>query len=222
MKNNKGFSLVEMLVAMVLLTGVISVASFAYSQFSRYWEGSVGRFYDEFYEIRQKNIVRDIIGSVIPYVAYNKNEQSRYYFEGHASGFVGISRNSFSFPGQPAVIRVFSEQNTDFTYELIYQESPMYNSYLTSTTEQVDFTYQITIDEGLQSVAFKYYGVTEEDVGELEQRKLDWFNDYNALVRMTPPERISITWTDNDIEKGWYFELTKPDISLGRFTKGEE
>ncbi len=222
MKKNKGFSLVEMLVAMVLLTGVISVASFAYSQFSRYWQGSVGRFYDEFYKIRQKNIVRDIIGSVVPYVAYNENDQSRYYFEGHDSGFVGISLNSFSLPGQPAVIRVFSEQNTDFTYELIYQESPMHNAYLTSTTQQVDFTYEVTIGDNLQSVEFKYYGVSEEKVGELEQRKLGWFNKYNALVRMAPPEKISIKWTDNKIEQEWYIELTTPDISLGRFTKGQD
>jgi len=40
----RGFSLLELLVAMVVLSLVIGIATYAYAMFVRHWDGQLGRY----------------------------------------------------------------------------------------------------------------------------------------------------------------------------------
>ena len=59
MKYDKGFTLVEMLVSMVLLSMVLLIASSAYSMFSERWNGRLGHFNQSVAQAKNLILVQD-------------------------------------------------------------------------------------------------------------------------------------------------------------------
>ncbi|QFU23451.1 prepilin-type N-terminal cleavage/methylation domain-containing protein [Shewanella eurypsychrophilus] len=224
LKRSHGFTLIEMLISMVLLMGIIAVSSFAYSQFSRFWDGRVGHFYKTFYDIRHHDIIKTAISGITPYVAFNTKGHPRYYFEGKTTGFVAVSGDSISQPGKAAVIRIFVEQNNDFSYKLVYQESPMDKQLLTRTDQAIEYTYTVVVDKQISDVEFNYYGEEKSDSSqEAYQRKVyRWFSEFNSLATMIPPEKIQLKWSANDREYHWLIELTSPIFPLSRYSTTDE
>ncbi|MFT5813625.1 MAG: prepilin-type N-terminal cleavage/methylation domain-containing protein [Psychroserpens sp.] len=214
-KQYSGFTLVEMLVSMVLLSMVLLISSGAYSLFSERWNGRLGHFNKSVVQAKQLILIQEALNSITSYVVNNDNEQAKFYFEGNTSGFVAVTLRSLFSPETAAVMRIQIVQNPDFTYKLTYQESLMATQLLISTKQSLNFNNPIILFDDLTKVNFQYFGWPSAESknwtidSSIEQPKpAAWFNEYNSLMTNLQPEQIKITFTNADGDFTFQSQLT--------------
>jgi len=201
-KKSQGFTLVEMLVSMVLLSMVLLIASKAYALFSDRWNGRLGHFNQSVTQAKQLILVQDTLKSIISYVVTDEEEHAKIYFEGNRNGFVAVTLRSLYTPEIAAVMRLQITQNDDFTYRLTYQESAMTKQLLTKVKQPLNFSEPIILFNHLTNVDFQYFGwsSTESkywmpDSSFTKPQPPTWFNEYNSLDKKLQPEKIKINFT---------------------------
>jgi len=200
-KRNQGFTLIEMLISMVLLSMVLLIATSAYSMFSEKWNGRLGYFNRSATDAKHLILVQEVLKSIKPYVVTDDKDEAKLYFEGNRNGFVAVSLRSLFQPNKPAVIRLQVIQNDDFSFALVYQESVMTHQLLTKVTQPLDFTAAIVLFDKLKDVDFTYFGWPtlkaknwQPDVSfELREPKV-WFDEYNSIERRVFPEKVKIVF----------------------------
>jgi len=200
-KTNQGFTLVEMLVSMVLLSMVLLIASNAYSLFSDRWNGRLGHFNQSVVQAKQLILVQEALKSIVSYVVTNDKEQAKLYFEGNQNGFVAVTLRSLFSPESAAVMRLQVTQNPDFTYTLSYQESAMTEQLLISAKQALNFSEPIVLFDNLIEINFQYFGwlSTQSKYWAIDSLTPQpeppiWFNEYNSLVTNLQPEQIKVTF----------------------------
>lgn len=191
----KGFSLVEMLVAMTILSMMTLIASSMFATFANKWEGQLGKF-DKMASVTKSSLaVFDIINNITPYVVQLSNGRVAPYFEGNENGFVAVSQRSLFNGATPAVVRLSAVQDADFKYQLLYEEWPMYNSNQLQVGAVLPFSPPVQLESQLADIRFNYYGAEKEaEVFSMftEVVKKSWSTTYNALETSVQPEKIKV------------------------------
>ena len=85
----KGFTLIEMLVTMVLLSFIVLVGSSAYGMFAQKWSGEMGNFDKTVQGVRDLMLVQEVLDTMIPYVVSGSDNRPGIFFEGNQTGIVG-------------------------------------------------------------------------------------------------------------------------------------
>ena len=67
-KQFSGYTLIEVLIAMVILMSLMFTANYSYSQYSGYWAGRLGQFDRTLFQFQGLLQVKDTIDSAIPYM----------------------------------------------------------------------------------------------------------------------------------------------------------
>lgn len=214
-KRNSGFTLVEMLVSMALLSMVLLISANAYSLFSERWNGRLGKYNSSFTLAKQMTLTQEVLKSVRAYVVLSgENEQAKLYFEGNRNGFVGVAEKSLFNPAIPAVVRFQFVQNADFTFRLEYQESLMSDYLLLRAQQQIEFSSSIVLFDGLTDVGFEYFGwesfrAKTNYLNDPTQENLSkqWSDNFNSLERDVQPEFVRIYFTASDGDYTFYGDL---------------
>lgn len=197
----RGFSLLEMLVAIVVLSIVIGTATFAYSMFIRQWDGQVGRFDEAQAEYQRLEWLATALEDTLPYLVRDDENQLGFYFLGRDEGLTLVTMSPIFAVGEPALIRVFRELDEDDKWRLIYEEAPFAGTLLARADQRLDFRHRLVIARGLPRPEFRYFGwanlgsrlTIEESFAE--QRS--WFEEYDGLVRRYHPEKIRLKMGDD-------------------------
>jgi len=209
MRHGSGFSLVELLVSMVLLSTIVMLASYSYSQFAKYWDGRLGKFDSVFLELRDEWLLSDILSSIHPYVVKNNQNIPRFYFEGNVNGFVAVSNKSISQVSIGAVIRISLVLNDDLTYDMLYEEAPMAYSALTRLTESPQFSAPKLLFAGLVDPKFTYFGPQVRREEEI-LRPDTWSSSYNSASTLFHPKKIRFSWIKDGRVESWSVDLIQP------------
>lgn len=215
MRRHHGFSLIEILVAMVLLSMVVLVSSQAYSIFASKWDGRLGRFNQTLSEAKSLTLVQRAVDGIIPYVAFNAKDKPKLYFEGNRNGFVAVSNSPVFAPESAAVIRLQAEQLSDFTFMLTYQEWPMVSPLL-KTDQPLAFGRKITLFTHQENILFRYFGwesakAKNQNTGDIfaPPAQKEWFNEYNSLERELQPHKIAIMLSSERGEREFIYRLNE-------------
>ena len=211
MSKHGGFSLVELLVSTVLLSSIVLLASYSYSQFVQYWDGRLGKFDEAFEELRQDWLVDQLLKNLTPYVVLKSDGLPVYYFEGNVNGFVAVSKQAITQPERPAVVRLSLIQIGDNTFDLTLEEAPMQSSALATLTQIPNFGENLTILRNLGDARFDYYGTeppSQESAGENSVRR--WSSQYNSAVTGEYPLNIRLIFTYADREYRRVVNLIQP------------
>ena len=212
-QRQRGFSLVELLISMVLLSVIVFLSSFSYAQFSRYWDGRLGSFDRVFSELRNGWLLEDILSHVHPYVVKNNAGIPRFYFEGNINGFVAVSKESLSRVDTTSVIRLTLAQNSDGSYDLLYEEAPMSEAALVRLTQRPNFSEPLTLLESLEDPEFSYFGSEApiDDASGIDVRQRDlWTSEYNSAMTLQHPKKVSIRWSNDGEVVSWEVDLVQP------------
>lgn len=197
MRASRGFTLLELLISMSLLSMVVLIGSSSFALFSDRWDGQLGRFDDLVQETRSILLVQDVLDSLLPYVAYDDRGKPFIYFEGNRNGFVAVSSRSVFSDGNFSVARLSAIQNTDLTFDIVYDEWPMDRSLLVSTDQTLDFSAPVILFESVADPKFQYFGWSN-----VEQRTLDdgleaspeWSGTYNGLDAWFAPLNVRLSF----------------------------
>ncbi|ASI97591.1 PulJ/GspJ family protein [Vibrio rotiferianus] len=218
-----GFTMIEMLVATLILMSIITTATIAYRQFLQYWDGEVGHFYQTLNQIRKEDQFKAAVSAITPYVVYDQTGMPTYYFEGTENGFVAVTEKAVSQANVPAVIRVYSQQQDDFSHWLIYEEAPMQGWMLTKANQKFSYTYRIVLAKLQQNPLFEYKALEPEpdNIGDFAEgaiRNPIWYSAYNAISTKEAPQQINLVWGDGVQEIQWLVQLHPPAFTLGRYS----
>lgn len=208
MKKINGFTLVEMLVSMAILSMVLLIASNAYSLFSDRWNGRLGHFNRTVIEVKHLILVQESLKSLIAYVVTDEEKQSRFYFEGNRNGFVAVTLRSLFTPEVAAVVRLKLIQNDDFSFALIYEEAAMHQQQLLlKVTQELNFDNSIILFNNLTEADFQYFGWASledknwtPDTQSLQPPVKVWLDEYNSLERNMLPEKIIVNFLSKNKE----------------------
>lgn len=192
----KGFSLLEMLVAILVLAIVIGISTYAYSLFIRQWDGHLGRFDEAQAQYQRLEWLSAALEDTLPYVVRDDDGQLGFYFLGRDEGLTLVTMSAIFGVGAPALIRVFREPDEDGAWRLVYEEAPFAGTLLVRANQRMDFRHRLVIARGLPRPEFRYFGWaslgSRLTIEEASPESRAWFVEYDGLVRRFHPEKIEL------------------------------
>ena len=194
----KGYTLVEMLIAMVILLGLMFTANYSYSLYSNYWAGRLGTFDRTLFYFQGLLQVKDTIDSAIPYIVSNDEQEQTFYFLGRKEGFTLVTTSPIfaQTVNDAAVVRIFKEP-TDEGYQLVYEEAPLSDSLLLSLDQVLDFKYRTVLLRTKLPIKFDYFGwkVREHkyELATFPDEQPVWTASYDASLTRIQPKRVRMS-----------------------------
>ncbi len=196
-----GFTLIEMLITMALLSSLILIGASALNFFLQRWDGHVGNFDRILKNTREMVLVKDVLDTLQPYMAYHDNEPG-IYFEGNRNGFVAVSSDSLFGNGSYAVIRFSVRQDADGTFDLLYEESPMDEDVLRSTSQSLVFSEPLVLMSDLRNPKFEFLGWSSvrDKFGADGKPPLpaSWSSTYDGFETALSPLKTRLVFTGAD------------------------
>lgn len=195
---SKGFTLLELLISITLLTMLMAAGSFVYLQFASRWDKDLGQFEQVAKTTRLVYQLKALGDGIIPYVIHSGNGL-KMFFVGKEKSLLAVSRNGLA-TGKAEVFRLTVANKSDGGVKLVYQSLPLSEIILTHAEQEIHFSYNITLIDGLSDTVINYYGWES-----LEQKKSQntinsqgWYRDYDALVTDITPSRIVFDLRNGD------------------------
>ena len=207
---HRGFTLVELLLAVSIMLTVLVMAGTAYQLYTRVWTKDLSKIEQTFSEFRHMSLFVNACHAVIPLsVRKSATEVNRwgFYFLGREEGFTAITSSPIFSTGYPAVIRVFRENKEDGGQRLVYEEASMRGMVLNYADQPLNFSFRQTILETTDAINFSYFGwesldakmnSSSEFANPGEQATQRWFADYDGMVRGFQPDIIKIEMGNNE------------------------
>ncbi|CAH1568863.1 PilW family protein [Vibrio rotiferianus] len=194
----KGFTLVEMLVASVIMMAVLLIASSSYGFFHDRWFKDKNQFYTLVVQKKSQLMMLDVLNGALPYLVKGDSKAS-YFFEGDRDQFEAVSDTPI-FGSKPAMIQLSVQAVGDGTYQILYKEAPITDSSFARTSSKPAFKYEKVLFENLTVAGFRYLGwqSLEEKNHYLDEfeGKPTWNDDYSAQKVRTMPVAIAFTIGD--------------------------
>lgn len=199
MNSARGFTLVEMLVSLVLLSSIVLVGSTAYGLFAKRWDGQLGNFDISLQNSRDLMLVQEVLDNLIPYIVYREDGMPVVYFEGNRNGFVAVSSRSVFAGRIPAVVRFSVVQNLDFSFDVFYDEWVMSDDVLRSTVQSFTFSEPIKLFSNISSPSFNYLGWTSTDErfgveGSTAPQLPSWHGSFDATTLPFAPLKAKLVF----------------------------
>ena len=184
---------------MTLLSLVVLIGSSGFALFSERWDGRLGRFDSTMANARNLMLVQDTLDSLVPYVAFDRQQLPKFFFEGNRNGFVAVSSRSVAVPGRSAVVRLSVVQDDDLSFSVIYEEWPMVSNVLRDTFQRIQFLEPLVLFDKVKTPRFDYlgweratdrYGDDEFSPGLPPK----WLLAYNALEISYVPLKVRLSF----------------------------
>ena len=187
----KGYTLIEVLVAMAIFSSMMMLAGVALNQGLKQYHGLAEKgigFWDY-----AKNIWIDkSFNSTIDYYVYRRGERWFPYFKGNQEGISYISLAPLA-GDLPVVIWIRNEAAENGMRSLVYYELPIY----TKSYEDIERNYifgdykkgrSIKLLEGVEGIEFSFYGY------DAFERKFRWYSDFEGERMKLLPSSIIISY----------------------------
>jgi prepilin-type N-terminal cleavage/methylation domain-containing protein len=192
----RGFSLLEMLVAVVVLSMVIGISTYAYSLFIRQWDGHLGRFDESQAQYQRLEWLANALEDTLPYLVRDDKNELGFYFLGRDEGLTSVTMSPIFGVGEPALIRVFREPDDSGTWRLVYEEAPFAGKVLAHADQRMEFRHRLVVARGLPRPEFRYFGWADLQSRVNTEDSLStgraWFDEYDGLRRQFHPEKIEL------------------------------
>lgn len=201
----KGFTLVEIMIALVILVGLMFTANYSYSLYTRYWSGRLGAFDQTIFHYQGLMQVKETIDSAIPYVVRDSQGAFTFYFLGRDEGFTLVSAAPIFAPtvNDASVVRIFAEKAAG-EYRLVYEEAPLQNELLVDLQQQLNFKYRTVLLRSAEPIHFSYYGWEKREFKFSHNEHFlstpQWSNSYDAALTRIQPERVRMSIGDQQLQ----------------------
>lgn len=203
MKKLAGFTLIEMLVTMSILAMVVLASASAFGFFAQRWDGSLGNFDQSMTHSKNIMLVQEVLDNLVPYMAYDSKNQASVYFEGNRNGFVAVSSRSLFRQDRMAVVRFSVQQNSDFTFNVLYEEWPMEDDVLVYAKTSVPFFPPLVLFHSVTSADFQYFGWSDRlsktgNGGDQLPQAPSWHKSLNSVASMVAPLKVRLSFNFKD------------------------
>ncbi|MDG1750744.1 MAG: prepilin-type N-terminal cleavage/methylation domain-containing protein [Thalassotalea sp.] len=213
-KYPKGFSLIELLVALAIMSMTLLISSLGYSFFMDRWQKSLGIFDQSANTAKKLLLTKHSILGIYPYILRDKNHVASIYFEGNEDGFIGITTRSFFYRDTPSVVRFSLMQQEDFTYQLHYEEEPIAKNPITIIKQNINFKRRVVLLDGILDVKFHYYGHKNLSSKVAGSENKVWWQSFNGFNRKILPDAIRLSFVYHDKQETIEIPLSQVDTRI--------
>jgi prepilin-type N-terminal cleavage/methylation domain-containing protein len=216
----RGFTLVEMLIAIAIFGMVVGIAGYGYSLFSQHWEGRLGRFQRAQDQYQRLDLVVSSLENTLPYVVRDASGAGGFYFLGREEGLTLVTMSPVFSPGDLAVIRVFREPTSDGRWNLLYEEAPLAGVQLRLASQTLPFQHRMVVLRDVPDLHFRFFGwrSLDERLKAQNQPELglapEWVSEMDGLVSRTHPQRIALAFGGAEAV---VFVPERADVSFRRY-----
>jgi len=210
-KSKSGFTLMELLMSLAIMSAVLVLAATAYQMYTDTWRRDLSKIEKSFHQFQLQDLTLNALQAVIPLsVLKEENPGSGwgFYFLGRSEGMTAVTAAPIFSNGYPAVIRLFSEATADGKYQLVYEEAALKDMVLKFAGQTLPFTRRIIIRDGVDQIRFRYFGwpslsaklsSNAEETFDMAKDGTQWFDDYDGLSRSYQPDKIEIQFNNEFI-----------------------
>ena len=209
-RNARGFSLVELLVAMAIMSMTIMIASMGYSFFTDRWYSERHKFQKAATISRNLKATHSAINGIYPYLLNTSSKEVGVYFEGNQDAFITVTSRSLAEPDVPAVIRIAVSQLDNFEYVLTYEEASMRMAPVVSASQPINFSSPVVLLTGVSDIKLEYYGFENID-GLTSGSAKSWWQTFNGFQRKLLPDAIRIAFVWEGQQQQLEFGLNQLD-----------
>lgn len=205
--SSRGFSLVEVMIALVILMMVLFIGNLAYRTYSTYWHKELGDFEQQVSELKGITNVHSIIRNIKPMVFRGGKLGGYVYFEGGDSIIRAIANEAISVTGSAAAFEVQVVNNNSDGVDVIYREFPIVDTAVIEEAQIGEYGQSINLLTGVEDVRFEYFGWKSYDDFAAFERSDNtislsdkiWFGLYSGKDTLISPEAVKMRIKQNGI-----------------------
>lgn len=221
-QRNKGFTLIELMIATSLLMMVMFSGYYAYSLYSQKWQKRVQVFWHNTEQAAALDSLHKVMSATLPYMVNGKDNKPCVYFKGSNTSASFISSSAI-FSAESALIQLRIETIPDSNnVNLIYQEQSIKYNLVLDIEHQPQWQHQIVLLANVADFNLSYFGwqsfgeaieqANSEDFVKEDTR--NWYQNHQSNVSRLLPEMVKISFTS---EKGFSdYKIALPQHSLYR------
>lgn len=220
-QRNKGFTLIELMLATSLLMMVMFSGYYAYSLYSQKWQKRVQVFWHSTEQATALDSLYKTLNSAMPYVVNGKDDKACIYFKGSSTSVSFISSSPI-FSADPALVKLQVEaMSNGNNYNLIYQEQSLEHSLVLEIEHQAQWQHKIVLLSNIADFNLSYFGWEsfEDVVKELNNDTLitedtrTWYQNHQSNVSRLLPEKIQINFTSEKGVSNFQIALSQHSIN---------
>ena len=191
---SKGYTLIEVLVAMAIYMAMLMLAGTALNQGLAQYHGLVEKGID-FWDYAKKISLDKSFNSAIDYYVYTRSDQWFPYFKGERESVSYVSLAPFA-GDLPVVVWIKSERQSNGKTAVVYYELPVYTkSYEDIEREESLGDYKkgksMKVLENVEGVEFRFYAY------DLFTKKHEWFDHFPGNKKKILPVLVKISYVTN-------------------------
>jgi len=198
---NKGFTLIELMISISILTMLLFTGTYSYSLMSDRWNKELGQFSHSAKEAKHLALLQSLLEGVQPFVVVDKEKKPSFFFIGDNTSLLAISRAGFFNTPFPEIFRLTTVEKENGKVDLVYQSISTESFLLTGTEQNINFSKQIILFSDLDKVSFRYYGwshLTEKTSIEFPKKKPQWFQRFSGIDKQLMPQQYQLTLIKSD------------------------
>lgn len=200
MKAN-GFTLIEVLLAMMLLSMVMYIGSLSFSIFSERWQKELGSFNADVSDARKLLLLRELFQGASNYLVRDTDDRAAYLFKGDAKELIFVTNSPVFNTGYQAWVRLSVHTLETGQQQLWYEEYSFAAMPLFSVNAQPNPDHSMVIMQE-DNIRFNYFGwnsfAERIDYTESGQGIPSWQMSYRARSIGVLPYAVNITWGRNE------------------------
>jgi prepilin-type N-terminal cleavage/methylation domain-containing protein len=216
-KRSGGFTLIELLIAITILSLVIGLATYSFSLFSKQWSNRDVAARWGVSRLQRVELVSRALEDSIPWLVRQSSGLPGFYFLGRDEGFTFVTGSPIFADNVPAVVRLFREQSSDGSWQLVYEEASLRGLVLQSVDQQLPFKHRLIVVDRRREISFRYFGWESVEAksasGDDFSLRPRWFTEYDGLTRVQHPQSIAVGM--GDIE-AVYEIASRSDVAINQ------
>lgn len=224
LQKQRGFTLIEILISLVILSMLVTLAGSAYSIYIDRWKDNLGDFQQQLNETRGTILVEQSLGNIYPFVVDTvKNEDSSldssFFFFGEKHRIEAVTGSGVFNYANAGIFKVELKGQ-----EILYYERSTADVLLENAEQSFTYKRKLRYLESVDAMSFRYFGWPSYKVkleASSEERQIDkrqWYSSYDSVDRGLLPEIIEISITVDGQQ--WVSRFDVPDGSsmiLGKY-----
>ncbi|SFC52425.1 PulJ/GspJ family protein [Pseudoalteromonas denitrificans] len=198
---NTGFTLIELMISISILTMLLFTGSYTYSMMSERWNKELGQFSQSTKIARNLELVQRLLEGVQSFVVTDDKHKPSFFFIGAQDSLLAVSRSGLFSGDYPEVFRLSTVEKQNGLVDLVYQSVSTENLLLTGTAQSIDFSHQITLFTDLNQVNFNYYGWSHlnDKAARNFKTKAKWYTHFSGINNQIMPEKFSLQLTRSNL-----------------------
>lgn len=190
-KNNLGFTLIELMIAISILSMLMFTGAYSYSLMSERWNKELGQYNQTLKLTKNTELFQRLLEGIQPFVIIDSERKPSFFFIGHHDSLMSVSRRGLNSKPFLEVFRLTAIETDPGKFDLIYQSTSTENLMLNKLDQEIIFTKSIKLYENVDKVSFEYFGwksiIDKSNSAESGAQK-QWYQQYSGINSKLLPE----------------------------------